>query len=576
MSANVALSETFDQWRVKTNELLVMTQTDGSPNTLKLTNTTETTSNTTGSVQTAGGLGVLKSVTVGENLQVHGNIHANGAITANGNITLGDSAADTVTVTADFTSHLIPNANNLYDLGSSSQQWADIYATSANFVVDATGDKAGVIALNINADDADVQAMVIDGEQTTVNVFSIAADASTTGSALGISDNSGDTNTRKVVSIVQDNAVALEATALSLQSDGGKQGMHITKGYASTTATTVKGLFLDMDQTGALTSGTMENIGLDVELNGVAGSGGTVNSRGIDVDVVGTGGGTSKAIGVDVTVGSADTNYAALFAGGNTGFGVTDPDSTVEILSTTRQLKLSYDGTNATGFTVGSGGALTIDSAVTATSFAGNLIGGTVAGSTATMTGAITTTDNIAGNTATVLTNAALTAHGGVGLSLEQATPAQPSAGKGLLYMKDGGHIYWRSNEVAETEISAAAAAGVSVSDQNAFTASQYFDDQALTSAATVSWNANTAQVATLTLGHNATIADATNHASGGVYIMRVTQAAAPKTLAWSSGYKWPGASAPVLTSTAGAVDIFTFVSDGTYMYGSFSGSQNF
>ena len=37
MSANVALTETFDQWRVKTNELLVMTQTDGSPNFVKLT-----------------------------------------------------------------------------------------------------------------------------------------------------------------------------------------------------------------------------------------------------------------------------------------------------------------------------------------------------------------------------------------------------------------------------------------------------------------------------------------------------------------------------------------------------------
>ena len=57
---------------------------------------------------------------------------------------------------------------------------------------------------------------------------------------------------------------------------------------------------------------------------------------------------------------------------------------------------------------------------------------------------------------------------------------------------------------------------------------------------------------------------------------MRVTQPASPKTLAWSTGYKWPGNTAPTMTSTASAVDIFTFTSDGTYMYGSFSGSQNY
>ena len=140
--------------------------------------------------------------------------------------------------------------------------------------------------------------------------------------------------------------------------------------------------------------------------------------------------------------------------------------------------------------------------------------------------------------------------------------------------MKDGGGIYWRSNEKTEVELSAAA--GITAGEQNTFTRQQTFDDQALTSGATVSWNANTAQVATLTLGHNATIANATNHSSGGVYIMRVTQAAAPKTLAWSTGYKWPGNTAPTMTATASAVDVFTFVSDGTYMYGSFSGSQNF
>ena len=71
-------------------------------------------------------------------------------------------------------------------------------------------------------------------------------------------------------------------------------------------------------------------------------------------------------------------------------------------------------------------------------------------------------------------------------------------------------------------------------------------------------------------------MSNATNHKSGGVYILRVTQASAPKTLSWSTGYKWPGNTAPVMTATASAIDVFTFVSDGTYMYGSFSGSQNF
>ncbi len=36
----------------------------------------------------------------------------------------------------------------------------------------------------------------------------------------------------------------------------------------------------------------------------------------------------------------------------------------------------------------------------------------------------------------------------------------------------------------------------------------------------------------------------------------------------WDLNYKWAGASAPVLSTTANAVDIFSFVSDGTYMYG--------
>ena len=48
MSANVEITDTFDQWRVKTNEVLVATQTDGSSNFVKLTNTTDSSNTTTG------------------------------------------------------------------------------------------------------------------------------------------------------------------------------------------------------------------------------------------------------------------------------------------------------------------------------------------------------------------------------------------------------------------------------------------------------------------------------------------------------------------------------------------------
>ena len=46
--------------------------------------------------------------------------------------------------------------------------------------------------------------------------------------------------------------------------------------------------------------------------------------------------------------------------------------------------------------------------------------------------------------------------------------------------------------------------------------------------------------------------------------------------MAQTVGSWFSGAVATTSTATGGAVDVFTFVSDGTYMYGSFSGSQKF
>ena len=330
MSANVALSDTFDQWRVKTNEALAMTQTGGSDNFIKLTNTTNSTSNTTGSIISTGGIGITKSMTIGENLTCHGNIHANGNITSDGSITLGDAGTDNIVFTADINSSIIPNTNGAYDIGNSGQYWSNGFFESVKLT--AASD-LGMTALEIDANDADQSALTIDGEQTTVAVMRIDADALTTNSAAVFDDNSADTSARASVQIVQDNAAALAATALKVQSDGGITGMQIDKNFTDATAATVTGLHVDFDRT-VPGSGTaaFTDIGIDLDVNS-AGLGVT-GTTGLDIDVVGATSGTHTVTGVNITVGSGDTNYALITSGGNVGIATAAPASMLHVTGT--------------------------------------------------------------------------------------------------------------------------------------------------------------------------------------------------------------------------------------------------
>ena len=312
MSANVALSDTFDQWRVKNNELLVITQTDGSDNFIKLTNTTNSTSNTTGSIISTGGLGITKSAVIGGNLNVHGNIHANGAISSDGSITLGDAGTDNIVFNADVNSSIIPNTNGAYDIGNSTQYWSNGFFESVKLT--AASD-LGMTALVIDANDADAAAFTIDGEQTTVAVMRIDADALTTNSAAVFDDDSPSTSARGSVQIIQDNPAAVAATALKIQSDGGVTGMLLDKNYTDVGAATVTGLYIDFDRP-VPSSGTAAYTDIGINLDVTSAGLGTTTTTGLDIDVVGATSGTHTAVGLDVTVGSADVNYAAKFSGG--------------------------------------------------------------------------------------------------------------------------------------------------------------------------------------------------------------------------------------------------------------------
>ena len=83
------------------------------------------------------GIGIVdiySNATVNGNLTVTGNVGVTGSVTIGGNITIGDALTDTITINAAIKSDLIPETDNLYDLGSTSFQWRNVYAQ--NFYTD--------------------------------------------------------------------------------------------------------------------------------------------------------------------------------------------------------------------------------------------------------------------------------------------------------------------------------------------------------------------------------------------------------------------------------------------------------
>lgn len=67
-----------------------------------------------------------------DNTLVDGNVLINGDFQTSGTISFGNQTTDTITFNTELEQDLLPDADNLYDLGSDSKRWKDIHTVIAN------------------------------------------------------------------------------------------------------------------------------------------------------------------------------------------------------------------------------------------------------------------------------------------------------------------------------------------------------------------------------------------------------------------------------------------------------------
>jgi hypothetical protein len=92
----------------------------------------------------------------------------------------------------------------------------------------------------------------------------------------------------------------------------------------------------------------------------------------------------------------------------------------------------------------------------------------------------------------------------------------------------------------------------------------QSYNRTTLTDAATINWDMSLSPSASVSLSANRTMGNPTNIKAGNWYTLKVYHSGAPRTLAWSSYWKFGGNGAPALSTVAGRHDVLTFYAHST------------
>jgi len=95
-------------------------------------------------------------ITSTSNTTITGNVTLNQNLTVNGNSTIGSDFVDTATFNARINSSLVPSSTALYDLGSSTNTWKNVWLASA--VIDDISISGNVITTTVSNSDLELRA----------------------------------------------------------------------------------------------------------------------------------------------------------------------------------------------------------------------------------------------------------------------------------------------------------------------------------------------------------------------------------------------------------------------------------
>jgi fibronectin-binding autotransporter adhesin len=300
--------------------------------TLAATNATDVTASGTLGVTGISTLGVINASGIAT---FSNTVNVTGLLNATGNVDLGDSSADTVTVTGRFDSSLVPSVDATNNLGSASLRWATFYGTD----IDVSGNVT--IGGNITIGDSDTDSINIVADLTG-NLIPDTTATYNVGSASKVWSN-------------------VYATTVTANLTGDVTGDITSVGTSTFTTADINGGTIDsatigatLPSTGRFTSLVVDNLSMD---------GATVQTTAGELYLAGAAG--INASGNIITnlaapVSSSDATTKAYVDSSQFSLRVVDDTSTLNVINKDETFKIA-GGTNVT--TVITGDVLTINGA---------------------------------------------------------------------------------------------------------------------------------------------------------------------------------------------------------------------